>query len=214
MSDDSDRHLSELLRGHATRHRASPALQSAVRTEVTLQSAAARPRVAAARWRWPAWASVGLGFALGLLFSATTVLVAGRQADSERLEAELVGNHVRALLVTHLTDVASSDQHTVKPWFQGKLDYSPPVKDLQAEGFPLIGGRLDYAAGKPVAALVYRRNGHLINLFVWPGSGAPLNQVAERQGYNVIHWSHEGMAYAAVSDLNRNELRAFSELLR
>jgi anti-sigma factor RsiW len=214
MSDDSDRHQSELLRSHATRYRASPALQSAVRTEITLQSAAARPRVAAARRRWPAWASVGLGFALGLVLSATGVLVAGRAADSERLEAELVGNHVRALMVSHLTDVASSDQHTVKPWFQGKLDYSPPVKDLRAEGFPLLGGRLDYVAGKPVAALVYRRNGHFINMFVWPASRAPLSEVSERQGYNVVRWSHDGMAYAAVSDLNRNELRAFSELMR
>jgi anti-sigma factor RsiW len=214
MSDDSDRQLSELLQAHASRHRASPALHSAVRTEITLQSAAARPRPASTRWRWPAWASIGVGFALGVFFSAASVLVASRAADSEQLEAELVGNHVRALMVAHLTDVASSDQHTVKPWFQGKLDYSPPVKDLRAEGFALLGGRLDYVAGQPVAALVYRRNGHLINLFVWPGGRAPLTEASERQGYNVMRWSDDGMTYAAVSDVNRNELRAFCELLR
>src|SRR6185295_357798 len=214
MTDESDRQLSELIREHATRYRASPALESAVRTEITLQSAAARPQVTARRWRWPAWAFVGMGFACGLAFSTAAVLVAGRQADSDRLEAELVGSHVRALMASHLTDVASSNQHTVKPWFQGKLSYSPPVRDLAEDGFPLVGGRLDYLTGKPVAALVYRRNGHLINLFVWPDPHARGRGVSERQGYNVIRWIKDGVTYSAVSDLNLNELRAFSELMR
>jgi anti-sigma factor RsiW len=213
MNDESDRQLSELIREHATRYRASPALESAVRTEITLQSAAVRPQVTPSRWRWPSWAFVGMGFACGLVFSTATVLVAGRQADSDRLEAELVGSHVRALMVSHLTDVASSNQHTVKPWFQGKLNYSPPVRDLDQDGFPLVGGRLDYLAGKPVAALVYRRNGHMIDLFIWPDANAPGSDVSERQGYNVMRWTKDGMTYSAVSDLNLNELRAFSELM-
>lgn len=214
MTDDSDRQLSELIREHATRYRASPALESAVRTEITLQSAAARPQVTPSRWRWPSWAFVGIGFACGLVFSTATVLVAGRQADSERLQAELVGSHVRALMANHLTDVASSNQHTVKPWFQGKLNYSPPVRDLEQDGFPLVGGRLDYLRGKPVAALVYRRNGHMINLFVWPETHARGKDVSEDQGYNVIRWTRDGMTYSAVSDLNLSELRTFSELMR
>jgi anti-sigma factor RsiW len=214
MIDDSDRQLSELIREHATRYRASPALESTVRTEITLQSAAARPQVTPSRWRWPSWAFVGLGFACGLVFSTAIVLVAGRQADGERLESELVGNHVRALMASHLTDVASSNQHTVKPWFQGKLNYSPSVRDLEQDGFPLVGGRLDYLAGKPVAALVYRRNGHMINLFVWPEAHARGKEVSEDQGYNVIRWTKDGMTYSAVSDLNLNELRTFSALMR
>ena len=213
MSDESDRQLSELIREHATRYRASPALESAVRTEITLQSAAVRPQVTPSRWRWPSWAFVGMGFACGLVFSTATVLVAGRQADSDRLEAELVGSHVRALMVSHLTDVASSNQHTVKPWFQGKLNYSPPVRDLEQDGFPLVGGRLDYLAGKPVAALVYRRDGHMINLFIWPDAHARSSDVSGREGYNVVRWTKDGMTYSAVSDLNLHELRAFSDLM-
>jgi len=214
MNDESDRQLSGLIREHATRYRASPALESALRTEITLQTAAARPQVTPSRWRWPSWAFVGMGFACGLVFSTATVLVAGRQGDSERLEAELVGSHVRSLMVNHLSDVASSDQHTVKPWFQGKLNYSPPVRDLAQDGFPLIGGRLDYLAGKPVAALVYRRNGHMINLFVWPETHARGKDVAENEGYNVMRWTKDGMTYSAVSDLSLNELRAFSSLMQ
>ena len=213
MTDESDRQLSELIREHATRYRASPALESTVRTEITLQSAAARPQVTPLRWRWPGWAFVGTGFACGLVFSAAIALVAGRQADGERLEAELVGSHVRALMVSHLTDVASSNQHTVKPWFQGKLNYSPPVRDFGQDGFPLVGGRLDYLAGKPVAALVYHRNGHMINLFIWPDVRARSSDVSARQGYNVIRWAKDGMTYSAVSDLNLDELRTFSELV-
>ena len=214
MTDESDRQLSELIREHATRYRASPALESAVRTEITLQSASARPQLKPSRWRWPAWAFAGIGFACGLVFSTAIVLVTGRQADSDRLEAELVGSHVRALMASHLTDVASSNQHTVKPWFQGKLNYSPPVRDLDQDGFPLVGGRLDYLAGKPVAALVYRRNGHMINLFIWPDTHARGTDVSGRQGYNVMRWTKDGMTYSAVSDLNLNELRAFSELMQ
>src|SRR5262245_56226214 len=213
MNDDTDRRLSELIRAHATRFRASPALQSAVRTEVTLQSAAARPQASTFRWRWPAWAFAGAGFACGLLLSTAVVLFSGWRASGNELEAELVGSHVRALMVSHLTDVASSDQHTVKPWFQGRLNYSPPVKDLAQDGFPLVGGRLDYVSGRPVAALVYRRNGHMINLFVWPDTGARGNDASERRGYNLIRWNKDGMAYSAVSDLNSNELRAFAELM-
>lgn len=213
-SDDREQHLSQLIRDHATRFRASPALESAIRTEIALQGAGKPARRDDSRWRLrPAWTFAGLGFACGMLLTATLHVLVDRSAEHERVATELVGSHVRALMASHLTDVASTDQHTVKPWFQGRISYSPPVKDLGREGYPLVGGRLDYLAGQAVAALVYRRNGHMINLFVWPDAGQAPNGMESRQGYNIVRWAADGMGYAAVSDLNRQELQAFAGLL-
>ena len=120
------------------------------------------------------------------------------------------------MLPSHLFDVASTDPHTVKPWFEGKLDFSPPVKDLAGQGFPLVGGRLDYLHNRPVAALIYRRRKHSINLFLWPspaGSAAAPNRVT-RQGYHMIQWTHSGMTFWAVSDLNDRELQEFVRLIQ
>jgi anti-sigma factor RsiW len=117
-------------------------------------------------------------------------------------------------MVNHLTDVPSSDQHTVKPWYEGKLDFSPPVVDLGPQGFTLVGGRLDYLAGRPVASLVYQRRQHVINLFVFPDqSDVEGNDSLVRQGYNIVHWKRSGMTFWAVSDLNMSELQEFSQLL-
>jgi anti-sigma factor RsiW len=129
---------------------------------------------------------------------------------------EVVDDHLRSLTANHLTDVLSSNQHTVKPWFDGRLNFTPPVKDLGTEGFPLVGGRLDYLDNRPVAALVYRRRQHIINLFVAPAEGAtgstPIDQV--RGGYNIVHWTNSGMAYWAVSSVNGAELAQFAQLIR
>ena len=125
---------------------------------------------------------------------------------------DVVAAHIRALQPGHLVDVASTDRHTVKPWFDGRLDYAPPVRDFAGAGFPLVGGRLDYVAGRPVAALVYGRQKHLIDVFVWPGASAGSGGAV--QGYNVIAWAQGGMNYRAVSDLNARELGELAGLLR
>jgi len=159
-------------------------------------------------WIWrlvPAFAAFALIAVLVLSF------IRPGQSNDDVLASELVSGHVRSMMANHLTDVLSSDQHTVKPWFEGKLDFSPPVVDLAGSGFPLVGGRLDYAGSRPVAALVYKRQQHVINLFVFPSDGSsdsgPTTSV--RQGFNLIHWSRSGMTFWAVSDLNLQELQEF-----
>jgi len=124
--------------------------------------------------------------------------------------ANVLSAHLRSLAGTHLLDVPSSDHHTVKPWFNGKLDFSPAVKDV--DGFPLLGGRLEYLDGHPAAALVYGRRQHIINLFTWPSSAPTADASETRNGYNLQSWSGNGMVFWVVSDLNQAELRQFVSL--
>jgi len=136
-------------------------------------------------------------------------------ANDERLAGDVTEAHVRSLLANHLVDVASTDQHTVKPWFVGKLDFAPPVVDMSDQGFTLAGGRLDVLDLHPVAALIYGRRKHTINVFVWPATTAD-RQVSEtvRRGYNVLHWTAAGRTCWIISDLNAEELREFAALFR
>ena len=155
------------------------------------------------------------GFAFGSLATAAaaagvTLVIVGQDRDS-RILSEAVSAHLRSLQADHLTDVLSSDQHTVKPWFNGRLDLAPPVIDLTAQGFTLIGGRLDYIDGKPVAVIVYRRRVHVINLFVMQGMGAALTapKLKVVQGFNILRWTDQGLNLLAVSDLAQDELEEF-----
>jgi anti-sigma factor RsiW len=155
------------------------------------------------------------GFALGGLASAaaaaSVTLMIVRDDQDKRILGEAVSAHLRSLQADHLTDVLSSDQHTVKPWFNGRIDLAPPVIDLVVQGFTLIGGRLDFIDGKPVAAIVYRRRVHVINLFVAQSMGLawPAPKVETVQGFNIRRWSDQGLNLLAVSDLNRDELEEF-----
>jgi anti-sigma factor RsiW len=171
-----------------------------------------RPRVVIP-WSFVPWA---LAAALALLLGLA-IFYQGTGPGSSRdrtLVGQVISSHVRSLLATHLLDVPSTDQHTVKPWFAGKLEFSPPVQDFADRGFNLIGGRLDYVNGQDVAALVYRHNKHLINLFVWPsepGHVTPVQSLTEK-GYNVVHWDRGGFSFWAVSDVRVEDLRALADL--
>jgi anti-sigma factor RsiW len=160
----------------------------------------------ASRFQYGGW----IAAAVVLLASLFTLHLSTIRRD-DRIAGELVASHVRSLMAEHLMDVASTDQHTVKPWFDGKLDFAPPVKDFRDSGFPLLGGRLDVIDGHPAAALVFGRHKHLLNLFVWPArtSEVAAPHATQRNGYNVIQWSDGAMTYAVVSDLNQTELEEF-----
>ena len=172
-----------------------------------------RPFSSMRRARPYVWASLA---ACALVFLAILPFLTRPSAEA-RLSQEIVAAHVRSLMADHLTNVASSDQHTVKPWFNGRLDFSPPVADLAGWGFPLVGGRLDYVENRPAAALIYQRRKHYINLFIWPlpgTSAGPEEAFEQQQGYTVIHWSQAGMTYWAVSDISLVDLREFVRLVR
>jgi mycothiol system anti-sigma-R factor len=160
---------------------------------------------------------LGLAAAAVLLLAFIGLLQRNRHRDTALVMVDqLVDSHVRSLQVDHLADVASSDRHEVKPWFNGKLDYAPVVNDLGAEGFPLIGGRLDFIDHRPVAALVYGRRKHVINLYCWPASGADQSSVKQldRNGFHLVHWTQAGLEYWALSDLNAAQLTEFANLLQ
>jgi anti-sigma factor RsiW len=153
-------------------------------------------------WRWMAIAASVL---LMASMAWNIVILRSRVDPQQVIAGEVLSAHIRSMTGTHLLDVPSSDQHSVKPWFNGKLDFAPPVKEV--DGYPLIGGRLEYLDGRAAAALVYGRRNHTINLFIWPGPGGEMSE--SRNGFHMERWARDGMTFWAVSDLNENELRQF-----
>ena len=198
------REMSKAVANADLRYTAPPALRR--RIEAALPQAQAPSRRAVLR-----------GFAMGSAVSAIAatglVAIVLRNDDQARITSEIISAHLRSLQAGHLTDVLSTDQHTVKPWFNGKLDVAPPVIDLTALGFTLIGGRLDYVDARAIGAIVYRRRAHVINLFVaqTPGTERHAAKTETIQGFNIRRWSDRGLNYWAVSDLAADELAEFGE---
>jgi len=200
------REMSQAIAAVDMKYTAPPALRR--RIEASLP----QPQV-----RAPSRRAVLRGFAFGSAVSAIAatglVAIVLRDDDRQRIESEVVSAHLRSLQAGHLTDVISTDQHTVKPWFNGKLDVSPPVIDLTTQGFTLIGGRLDYVDARAIGAVVYRRRAHVINLFVAQTSNTEHHaaKIETIQGFNIRRWSDRGLNFWAVSDLGADELAEFGD---
>lgn len=202
------RDLRATLTSESTAYRAPAHLRRNVR-------AALRREARSTQQTLSPWLMFATGAAFAALILGFALFQTTRAARTDAIVSQVVANHVRSLLASQLVDVVSSDQHTVKPWFDGKIDFAPEVRDLSANGFPLAGGRLDYLDGNTVAALVYHRNKHPINLFITPSltSRSTSPTAATRRGYNIFSWTNNGMRYWAISDLNQGELHEFTELL-
>ncbi len=189
-------------------HRAGVTADRAALTANVVPTAASKVGL---RRRW--WAGGPLPVAASVLVASMLVAVGSilfaLRAQPDAVQDQIIASHVRSLLVDHLIDIETSDRHVVKPWFNGKTDFAPAVFELADQGFPLVGGRLDYIGGKVVAAVVYHRRQHVINLFMWPAAGAPPEGIGQRDGFSVIHWTRAGLQLWAVSDLDPVQLREF-----
>ena len=206
--------LRRAMAGPSLHFKVPRGLERKVRSAVR-EAAANETSRPAWRWTWKlqAWFAP---FAAAALVTVVTLHFWTQHWTEEQRGQEILSAHVRSLMADHLTDVASSDQHTVKPWFLGKLNFSPTVIDPTIEGFPLIGGRLDYVADSPTAAVVYQRRKHSINLFISPANqtAATKEELLTRRGYNLFHWLQGGMEYWAVSDVSPGDLQQFVQLVR
>ncbi|HET7456106.1 MAG TPA: anti-sigma factor [Gemmatimonadaceae bacterium] len=210
------------LREGLVRHRAPDVLRARVRAALRDEPPSATTASApVARGRsWTRWrAPVAAALAIAVASSGLTMLAArdDHPSAAPTVAEEVLASHIRSLMPEHLTDVRSTDQHNVKPWFNGRLDFSPAVARLDDAGFPLLGGRVDYVHGRPVAVVVYGRRQHVINVFSWPADSehdAPAPAPESRHGYNMLRWRSGGVEYWVASDLNAAELRQFASLLR
>jgi len=221
-----DRHVENCRRCAAARHglasvratmgvavlyeRAPESFRNQIEASLDRAAGRAQPRMSIMP-RWLAMAAV-----IGLVAALGITLLINNSRSTHQLASEVVADHVRSMMGDHLVDVHSSEKHVVKPWFQGKLDYSFDVTDLASSGFPLVGGRMDYLNGRPVAALVYSRGNHPINLFIWPASGQAASEPAfrEQQGYHLAAWTDHQMTYWAVSNVGEADLQQFVAQVR
>ena len=201
QAHDDLKTLRKALRSDSLRLRPNPDFEKRVKSALRREANGGR--------QWFSWTWLIPLFSAALLLIVFSGYLLTRSSSDDLVAREIVSSHVRSLMTSgHLIDVPSEDPHTVKPWFDGKLDFSPPVRDFTAQGFALIGGRLDYIANRPVAALIYERRKHQINVFIWPAVGGDIKPTAQvQQGYNVIHWTKSGMTFWAISDLNLAELQ-------
>jgi len=223
--DQHDNELSALIKAKAKRYQAPAELRNSINANLQTaqlpdaevsRTGGTRPRPEQTRSAsWPQWLNLGLAFACGVAVSVLAVFFLKAEGKDDGMTQAIVASHVRSLMAAHLVDVESSDRHTVKPWFTGKIDFAPPVKELAAEGISLVGGRLDYIGQRPVAALVYRVKQHTINVFIWPStSTSPQDpQFAIHQGFSVAHWRAGEMQFWAISDVNVGELHTLVRLL-
>jgi len=221
---EAERRLARTIQNAAPYYRASSELRDRVQASLR-GSMAAKPSADVSRvakhvesrklstgtaWNWLA---IAAAIAVATIVTVNLSSRLQRRDTNQFLATQLIASHVRSLMANHLTDVASSDQHTVKPWLDEKLDFAAPVVDLAGEGFPLVGGRLDYLNNRAVAALVYQRRKHFINLFVWPAeAGSASSNTLARQGYHLLHWTDSDFNYWAVSDVNPDDLQTFKQL--
>jgi anti-sigma factor RsiW len=219
----ADEELSAMIRQHATRHAAPDSLRAAIRTQTALAEAgrtSARPAAGLTPRGLPELmlglrhGAIPISFALGMLCMALLLRLLPRWELGAPLDADLVAEHVRALRVGPIAEVVSTDRHTVKPWFQGRLDFAPPVFDLADAGYPLVGGRIEHVRGNAVATLAYTRNKHLVDVFIWPNGDQQAPVRSLRRGFNVVHWADGSMQYWAVSDMDAGEIENFARQWR
>jgi len=198
-----------LVARDATYYRAPDALRARIRSSIAAEARRqSRPKL----WTW---GGIAAGMAAASVISWNAALMQARVGGEGVLEREVASAHVRSLMAEgHLNDVVSTDQHTVKPWFQGKLDFAPVVNDLAPSGYPLTGGRLDYIDGRPVAALTYRSRLHVLNLFEWPAAdaGDAKPELVTRNGYSIVRWKRGGLQYWLVSDASPADLLKFAHV--
>ena len=219
-NSDNDTQLGDHIRAHATRYDASKELRASIRTQLTLKVAAQNlpNEVVSAGGFVFSWRSATAGLIGGVLLTLAFGLVSGSRIEAllarPSFESALVSRHVYSMAQGQLFEVASSERHTVKPWFQGKLDFSPPVLDLASAGFTLRGGRVDQIDGRAVAALAYMHKQHVVNAFIWPGEKTRSPEASTRKGFNLLHWDDGKMQIWLVSDADATELNRFSQAWR
>lgn len=209
---------SRRIKENFMRHSTPDVLKARIRNALAQDDAftLAEPTSIASRRVWPRWpALAAAGLVVAVASSTITATLVQRSVAGSTLAGAIADSHIRSLMPGHLTDVASNDQHNVKPWFNGRVDMSPDVPRLDSIGFPLVGGRIDYINGRSVPVIVYTRRQHVINVFSWPESAAPdqPSVVRSNHGYNLIRLAHSGDELWIVSDLNRAELETFAKLL-